>query len=145
VPGHLLEITEYLRLRHVSGVIPQFEPREAERLHDEHGRTVADPAEKGGLALPPSCGVLGDRDHGKVRAVGPLRVGPPSLGLHVDLAVQADVQPHMHDASSRHDMRRGEHSTRRNQIPRPTRAITAWPPVNRDLSYSPRLNQRASP
>src|ERR1022692_894685 len=103
VPGHVLEITEHPWM---SRVIPQFESWEAERLDAEHGCAVADPTEEGRLELPPGCGVLWDRDHGKVRAVGSHRIGPPSLGLHVDLGVLADIQPHLHHGCPNHYVRR---------------------------------------
>jgi hypothetical protein len=115
MPDGLLEVSECPHLD-VGEVGPELEPWKAEDLHHEHGCAVGDPAEQGRLNFPSRRGVLRDRDHGKVAAFMSRRIGPPRLGLHVDLGALADIQPYSHSRRSSHDVRCGEHAAGRSQI-----------------------------
>ena len=73
----------------------------------------------------------------------PLRIGPPSLGQHVDLGRLADIQPHPHHPRPRHHVRRGQHQARRDQVPRPARALITRPAVDHELGDPPGLRRHA--
>ena len=100
VPYDLLKITKHSRLRHISGIGLELEPRKPERLNLEYGGTVTHLTESGRLTLPPYGGMHGDCDHGQVSPIVTLGIGPPGFGLHIHFGVLAKVQPHMHNRGS---------------------------------------------
>ena len=75
----------------------------------------------------------------------PCGISPPTLGLHVDLGVPADVQPYSDHRGSANHMCRGKHPARRDQVSRPTQASLPWPSINSDLGNPPRIGRHVSP
>ena len=98
VPGDLVQIPEHFRLACADIAAAQLKARQAQCLHGQHGRAVADPTEPCRIDIPVGCYAGGDHDHGKVGAEVPLRIGPPPFGLHVNLSRLADIQPYAYGA-----------------------------------------------
>ena len=106
VPGDLVHIPEHFQLACGDSTAAQLKARQAQCLHSQHRRAVADPAEPGQIDIPASRYVRGDHNHGKVGAVMPVRIGPPPFGLHLNLSRLADIQPYAHGGGPGEHMRR---------------------------------------